>query len=186
VIVSDNQDLVGTNFYTESTQSALRVSGDGALTGQGGHVTIGGARVQTWSSTSTVVDDYEGRVTYAGAGLESPLPSITQTGDRPVDIILLGDVFNGGDMNFVTDIGAKVTSVGNYAFDYTNPSNIVCTVSLNRLPGLSSATTDLLLSGGPLTGPLQSQAAQAPLAPAVAALDDFRLLGEYDLALNYP
>ena len=183
VVVSDNQDLVGTNFYTESTQSALRVSGDGALTGQAGHVTIGGARVQTWSSTSTVVDDYEGRVTYAGGGLESPLPSITQTGDRPVDIVLLADVFNGGDINFVTDSGAKITSVGNYAFDYTNASNIICTVSTNRLPSLTPAGVTSALSGG-LTP--QALVSQAPLAPAVAALDDFRLLGEYDLALNYP
>ena len=111
------------------------------------------------------------------------MPSITQTGDRPVDIVLLADVFNGGDINFVTDSGAKITSVGNYAFDYTNASNIICTVSTNRLPSLTQAGVTSALSDG-LTP--QALVSQAPLAPAVAALDDFRLLGEYDLALNYP
>lgn len=182
VVVSDNQDFVGTDFYTEQTQSALYVSGDGALPGQGGHVTINGARVQTWSSTSTVVDNYEGRVTYAGAGFESPLPNITQTGGRPVDIVLLGGTIVGGDINFAVGPSAKVTSIENYAFDYSDLSNIICTLSLDRLPGLSSTASASLLSAMPMSAP----ASPAPLAPAVAALDDFRQLGAVDLALNYP
>lgn len=181
VIVSDNQDLVGTNFYTEQTQTALRVSGDGARLGQPGHVTIQGARLHTVDPTPIRVNDYEGRVTYASVGLESQTgaPStIIQTGTRPVDLMLLGDGFTGLPV-FSLDTGARLVLLENFAAPAPNTDLLVVP---DRLPGLSPTATASVLSGNALGSP----AAQAPLAPAVAALDDFRLLGEYDLALNYP
>lgn len=179
VIVSDNQDLVGTNFYTEQTQTALRVSGNGARLGQPGHVTIQGARVDTYDPTPIRVDDYEGRVTYAAGGLESVTGAATiiaQTGPRPVDIVLLGGGFTGMPV-FTFDTGARLTSLENFVTPDQNLS-----VLPDSLPGLSSAVTASLLSAASVSAP----ASQAPLAPAVAALDDFRQLGEVDLALNYP
>ncbi len=181
VIVSDNQDLVGTNFYTEQTQTALRVSGDGVRLGRPGHVTIQGARLHTVNPTPIWVNDYEGRVAYTSVGLESQTgaPStIIQTGARPVDLMLLGDGFTGLPV-FSLDTGARLMLLENFAAPAPNTDLLVVP---DCLPGLSLTAAVSLLSSGSLI----PMAAQAPLAPAVAALDDFRLLGEYDLALNYP
>ena len=65
LVVRDNQDFVGTNFYCEQTQSDLSVSGNGAYLGQPGHVTIAGTRNHTYSAPITI-NNYEGRVTFCG------------------------------------------------------------------------------------------------------------------------
>ena len=175
VVIRDNQDFVGTDFYTESTNAALHVSGDGALPGQPGHVTICGSRVQTFDPTFAQIDDYEGRVTYTGSGMEtSSSTHISQIGSRPVDIVLFGNGIKGGQPSFSAESGASLTLLENFV--YANP---VMQVVPNRLPGLDAAASLPVLSRN-------SQAAPALLSPAVAALDDFRLLGAYDLALNYP
>jgi len=185
VIVRDNQDFVGTNFYTEQTQAALSVSGDGALLGQPGHVTIEGNKTMT-SNTSLAVNDYEGRVTYAGAGMFSypSLPPVAHSGVRPVDIVLLGDSFTGVLPHFNFGPGAKLTCVGSYALGGWGIGDE--SLGIFQLPsyysGVSVPDTN---SPGPAFVALSSPPA-ALAAPAVAALDDFRLLGAYDLAINFP
>ena len=175
VIVRDNQDFVGTDFYTESTNAALHVSGDGALPGQPGHVTICGSRVNTYDPAFTQIDDYEGRITYTGSGIEaSSSTHISQTGSRPVDIVLFGNGIKGGQPSVSTESGASLTLLENFVYAYP-----VMQVVPNRLPGQDPGVSLSSLSRNSL-------AEQAPLAPATAALDDFRLLGAYDLALNYP
>jgi len=175
VIVRDNQDFVGTDFYTEQTNAALRASGDGALPGQPGHVTICGSRVNTYDPAFIQIDDYQGRVAYTGSGMEvSPNIHITQTGARPVDIVLFGNEISGGQPVVATDVGASLTLLENFAY-----GNTVVQVVPNRLPSLDADASLLALSH-------DGAAAAALLAPAAAALDDFRLLGAYDLALNYP
>jgi len=86
--------------------------------------------------------------------------------------------------------------------EFTEPT---WTALTNIAPNLSAAATapQLLgssftnlgagsLAGPVLTGPLQlsgaayNQIVQPQISPAAAALDDFRLLGAVDLALNYP
>ena len=104
VLIHDNQDFVGTDFYTELTNSALYVSGDGALTGHPGHVTISGLRVQTYDPAFAHINNYEGRVSYSGSGLgASPVSHITQTGSRPVDIVMFGNGFSGGQPAMTLD-----------------------------------------------------------------------------------
>ena len=200
IIVRDNQDFVGTNFYTEQTATALRVSGDGAIPGLPGHVSIQGSFTRTYEAAPITIDNYEGRVAYTGASLQGSVnPRVQQTGIRPVDVVLLGNA-SIGKIDFVNDAGARLTLVQN--FEFTDPLY----VALNRIPsGSGSAASAALLMGssaanqfagslaGPvLAGPLQlsgaaySQIVQPQIAPAAAALDDFRLLGAVDLALNYP
>ena len=186
VIIRDNQDFVGTNFYTEQTQAALSVSGDGALLGQPGHVTIEGNKTMT-SNTSLAVNDYEGRVTYAGAGMFSypSLPPVAHSGVRPVDIVLLGDSFTGVLPHFNFGPGAKLTCVGNYVLGGWGIGD--ASLGILQLPsyysGVSVPDTTSLGSGA-FTARSSPSATLA--TPAVAALDDFRLLGAYDLAINFP
>ena len=174
VIVQDNQDFVGSDFYTEQTNSALYVSGDGALPGQPGHVTIQGSKVQTYDPTFVKIVNYEGRVAYIGSGLQQPqATSILQTGSRPVDILLLGDALLGGQPALTLDTGAHMTMQEDSVF-----ADPIWAVVPNCLPGPDAGVLSLVLPGG--------QVPQAAYAPAVATLDDFRLLGAYDLAINYP
>ena len=176
VVIHDNQDLVGTDFYTESTNAALYVSGDGALPGQPGHVTLSGSRVQTYDPAFAHINNYEGRVSYTGSSLEaSPSSHVTQVGQRPVDIVLFGNGFSGGQPTMIQDSGADVTLLENFVF-----ANPTMQVVPNCLPGFSADASMAFFAS------LGSPATQAELTPAVAALDDFRLLGAYDLALNYP
>ena len=200
IVVRDNQDFVGTNFYTEQTLHALRVSGDGATPGLPGHVTIQGSYTRTYDPTPITIDNFEGRVTYTGGSLLGPVkPHIQQTGGRSVDIVLLGNA-SVGELELTSESGAHFTMLQN--LEFTEPT---WTALTNIVPNLSAAATASQLLGsslanmgagslaGPvLTGPLQlsgaayNQIVQPQIAPAAAALDDFRLLGAVDLALNYP
>ena len=200
IVVRDNQDFVGTNFYTEQTATALRVSGDGAAPGQPGHVTIQGSFTRTYEATPITIDNYEGRVAYTGASIQGAVkPRILQKGARPVDIVLLGNA-SIGELDFANDIGGQLTLLQN--FEFTDPawnplSNAlsgagpVDTAALALGTSLSDAPLNAF-AGPVVTEPLQlsnaayNQVSQPLLNPAVAALDDFRLLGAVDLALNYP
>ena len=186
VIIRDNQDFVGTNFYTEQTQAALSVNGDGALLGQPGHVTIQGSKTMTSNPSSIAVNDYEGRVTYAGAGMFSypSLPPVAHSGVRPVDIVLLGDSFNGFLPHFNFGPGAKLTCVGNYVLGGWGIGDT--SLGILQLPSYySGVSVSDTTSPGPAFVALSSPSATLA-TPAVAALDDFRLLGAYDLAINFP
>jgi len=198
IVVRDNQDFVGTNFYTEQTLHALRVSGDGAAPGLPGHITIQGSYTRTYDSTPITVDNYEGRVSYTGGSLLGPIkPRVLQMGARPVDIVLLGNA-SVGETELAVDTGAHLTLLQNY--QYTEPTwNALANLSpgggANASILLKAATENMgagSLRGPILAGPMQlsnaaySQLMQAQIAPAAAALDDFRLLGAVDLALNYP
>lgn len=198
IVVRDNQDFVGTNFYTEQTATSLHVSGDGATPGQPGHVTIQGSYNRTYEATPITIDNYEGRVAYTGASIQGAArPRIQQTGTRPVDIVLLG---NGsiGELDFACEKGAALTLLQN--FQFTDPTwlalqNVAPGAGANASLLLKAATENMGAGslGGPVSsGPTQlsdaayTQLMSAQIAPAAAALDDFRLLGAVDLALNYP
>ncbi len=159
-IIRDNQDLVGANMYTESTTSFLSVSGDGAYPGQPGHVTIQGAECEINSSQALTINDYEGRVTLTGMQFNHAYHAghiIAQIGARPVDIMLLGNMFlvDGPTLNVAPS--AALTVMQNVVLHDSN--NDTTHVVPNRLTGYSDAA---------------------------AALDDFRLLGAVDLAINHP
>lgn len=178
VIVKDNQDLVGTNFYTEQTQSALAISGDGALLGQPGHVTIQGSKTQTYDPIAIRINNYEGRLTYTDAGIYTPTSiPIAQVGTRPLSLVLLGDVFTGLTPAFSYGTNVKLTAVANCVF----ASDMRTAGSLAN--SVSGSTSDVKLMSSAV---IPNGVNTASLVPATQALDDFRLLGAADLSINYP
>lgn len=188
IVVRDNQNLVAANLYTESTQTSLCVSGDGASVGQPGHVTVQGY-CNTYDAQFITVNNYEGRVTAAGVmrwhsgGSYAPqVHTIAQTGNRPVDVVVLGGLFFVNELTTHVDLGAKLMIVQNpVAADATNSftHNVP-----NFLTGFGAPAVAALLQGG-------APAASVPggseaLADAAAALDDYRQLGAVDMAINHP
>ena len=113
-IVRDNQDLVGTNFYTEQTQSFLQASGDGAYPGQPGHVTLQGSNVSTSNPNTVRINDYEGRISLCGAQfIYGPGYTISRSGSRPLDLVLLGNMFWNSDPLITGDPGVNLSVVEN-------------------------------------------------------------------------
>jgi len=162
-VIRDNQDFVATNMYTESTASFLSVSGDGAYPGQPGHVTVQASHCNTTDAQAITVNDYEGRVAATGMQMVhnfQPGHSVVATGTRPADILLLGNMFWADAPVLEAGPGVKFTLVQNSVFNDAQNS---------------------------LTHVVQGQALESDgLADVSAALDDFRLLGAVDLAVNHP
>jgi hypothetical protein len=179
LIVRDNQDFVGTNFYCEQTQSDLAASGDGALVGQPGHITLAEARNHTYSAPANI-NNYEGRITYVGAQFNgNPPHAFVQTGTRPADIVLLDNMFWAADPTLETGLSGQATVIQNIiASDATDWTHVV----VNQLPKESATVTASLLSNTPAAIAVVSP----QLVDVAAALDDFRLLGAVDLAINHP
>jgi len=157
--VTDNQNLVMTDYYSESADAYWSISG---LDGQpAGRVTIAGIKVHTKNldnQPTIKVDNYQGQVSAFGLQLFSAPDwnvnpySIEHTGDRPLDLVLAG--------NTATDIasGLKVT---------LSPSG-----TLTPIGNFWVKPADNITPEG--------------LAKVALALDDFRTLGALDLQMNYP
>lgn len=185
IVVRDNQDLVATDTYTESTTSFLSVSGDGAYPGQPGHVTVQGTECNTNSPQAVTVNDYEGRVTLTGMQFTHRYQvghELAQGGTRPADLVLLGVMFWIDDPTLTVAPGANLLTVQNIVAN--DPNNSATHIVPNQITGFSSAATAALLQGG-LTAAAVPGGGGA-LAGAAAALDDFRRLGAVDLAINHP
>ena len=184
ILVRDNQDLVGTNFYTEQTTSFLQASGDGAYPGQPGHITLQGSKIQTSNTTTVHINDYEGRIGILGAQfMYGTGYGISHTGSRPLDLVLLGNTFWNSD--------PVVT--GGSALNLLQTQNVVVGetavggphVTANMLPGVSAGMTETLINSRLSNPDLLPPAIIAGLSSSVEALDDFRELGAADLALNH-
>ena len=184
IVVKDNQDFVGANMYTEATTSWLSVSGDGGYPGQPGHVTVEGSECDTINQAVTV-DDYEGRVTVTGMQFIhhwQPGHVVVATGTRPVDILLLGDMFWIDGPTLQTGLGTKFTLVENLVAG--DPSNDMTHIVPDHLDGMTDASVAALVRAGlPFAS---GSGGNAALADVASALDDFRLLGAVDLAINHP
>ena len=112
------------------------------------------------------------------------LPPVAHSGMRPVDIVLLGDSFTGFLPHFNFGPGAKLTFVSSYALGGWGIGDE--SLGIFQLPSYySGVSVPDTTSPGPAFVALSSPPA-ALATPAVAALDDFRLLGAYDLAINFP
>ncbi len=185
LVVHDNQDFVGTNIYSESTTSFLSVSGDGAYPGQPGHITVQASECDTTDAQAVTVNDYEGCVTAAGFQMVhhyQPDHVIAQTGIRPVDIVLFGSMFWVNDPTLSADSTAKRLVVGNLVAN--DADNNLSHMVPNQITGINAASMPAVLQGA---SPADAAAGgDAALADVAAALDDFRLLGAVDLAINHP
>ncbi len=185
IVVRDNQDLVAADMYTESTTSFLSVSGDGGYPGHPGHVTVQGTECNTSSPQAVTVNDYEGRVTLTGMQFTHTFQAghiFARVGTRPADLVLLGDMFWIDDPSVTVAAGFSLLAAQNIVVN--DPNNSPTHVVPNQITGFSSAATATLLQGG-LTAAAVPGSGGA-LADAAAALDDFRQLGEVDLAINHP
>ena len=181
-VIRDNQDFVATNMYTESTTSFLSASGDGAYPGQPGHVSVQATECNTFIPQAVSIDDYEGRVTLTGAHFTHQYQaghSFAQTGSRPVDLLLLGNMFFVDEPTLNVDPGAGLTVLQNIVVN-DKDNSATHTVPNQVLAPNTASTPDSMQTN---TAP---PARAGALADAAAALDDFRLLGEVDLAINHP
>jgi len=180
-IIRDNQDFVGTNMYTEQTTSFLSISGNGACLGQPGHVTVQGSACDTWSPQAITINDYEGRVTATGMHItheNQPGHVFAQTGTRPINLLLLGNMFWADDPIFNVSANTNLMVMQNNV--QGDQDNSMTHIVPNHLTGYSAAAAATLLQGGAAAVP------GGALSDATAALDDFRMLGAVDLAINHP
>ena len=200
IVVRDNQDLVGTNYYTEQTGSLLQASGDGAYPGQPGHITIQATELQLDDPNCIRINDYEGRIGILSGQFISRMGisgapflygpgatgySISQTGTRPVDLLMLGNTFFNFDPTFVGGPGLNLSVIQNLV----NGDNIATGSAhpiANAVPGVNSSLVESLVNPSTNISVMSQPAVTAGLSDSVSALDDFRQLGAVDLALNHP
>jgi len=190
IVVRDNQDLTMTSFYTEQTNSVLAVSGDGAYLGQPGHVTIAATQLSPRDTNFINVNNYEGRVSLLGAITDKiqdeTLADIrrtaalnqytfTSTGTRPSTFMTLGTMFTYNPPSFVS---SNYTSLGNNVTDGQSASDALFVPY--HLAGAGTVPPASLAPGAAL-----SAKSAAALATVGSTLDDLRLLGAMDLAVNY-
>ena len=177
-VIHDNQDFVGTNMYTEQTTSFLSVSGDGAYPGQPGHVTIQPTQCNVSDNTVVAINDYEGRVMLTGAQFTHGYQggqTISQIGSRPMSLLLLGDMFWADSPTLDVAPTTDLTILQNVVVHDNVNSAIHVVANQMLIPGMGSGALSV---GGTSTN--------EQMADAAAALDDFRLLGSVDLAINHP
>ncbi len=162
--VKDNQDLVVGDYYCEQNPRYLLCEGGDRK--EPGHVTIGASKMScTTPEEIVVIRDYEGRVCLttggvSGEGKESSGKGVAfvQTGNRPVDLIVIATAFLHGDLDPVFKLDKSCRYIGIENAFFTNK--------------LAKSYPDEIPAGG--------------LESATAALDDFRRLGQVNRNLNYP
>jgi hypothetical protein len=156
--VSDNQNLIIGDYYTEQTQHALLAEG---REGQpAGRITIQGSKIGTETPETLTVRNYAGRIGIGRANFhyQSPM-EISQQGNSPLDLILWGSSFWKADPQWKLTSATKLSALQNVVSrePVLEPKRIV--------PVVDSANS---------------------LASIAASLDDLRELGEWDLRLNHP
>ena len=113
IYVKDNQNLVATNFYSESAERYVSIEGNGVNTN--GHVTIAGVKIQTALQPQISIDNYKGRV--AGISLQhyqAPDPRIiSQTGTQPVTLLWIGNNGYNPQVTFSTNETTKSVFIEN-------------------------------------------------------------------------
>jgi hypothetical protein len=166
--VTDNQDLVIGDYYTEQSWNDVSIQrGAGTVTG---HVAIEGLGSESGNNNGTGaatislnVNNYAGRVYYGSqefadfAG-NDPV-SITHTGTNAVNLILQGDWFDDGMPIISTGSGASLIE------------------AMNQYQPAGSGIVEMTDNPNPLTA--------ASTAAIAQSLDDLRQLGELDTFVNY-
>ena len=167
LVVENNQSLVMGDFYSESTQKHILMTGSADPSVPPGHVTIHGIKVHTYDPEAITLNNYRGRFAYIGGLFAASTYNIVHTGTAPVRIVLMSNTFWKGKPQIQTDQGAKVTRIHNL-------------VSGQDVSNLTEHLENVAT-------PAEQPAASDGAAPGVAtALDDFRTLGVWDLKLNHP
>ncbi len=165
--IEDNQSIVIGDFYTESTQKHILMSGSADPSVPPGHVTIHGIKVQTYDPEAITINNYRGRFAYIGGLFAVSTYGITHTGANPLRLVLMSNTFWKGKPHIQTDQGARLTQIHNLV--------------------AGQAATDPTEHLENVAAPSDQPASADSSAPGVAlALDDFRDLGLQDLRFNHP
>ena len=109
VSVTDNQNLIVADHYTESDFNDVSLSGGSATTP--GHVTIQGMKVASLADNYALnVDNYSGRIFMGNYNLgngDSDPVQMVHIGTSPVDLMIAGDSFYNGPPTISAGSGAN-------------------------------------------------------------------------------
>ena len=112
--VRDNHSIVMSDFYVEQSDRHLFLEGKAG--DPGGHVTIQGAKIHTFTQEPLVeIHDYQGRVSLGPNQLyvEPKEPKVMATGDRPLELILAGHFLYNVTPQFNLSASVRLTLVEN-------------------------------------------------------------------------
>jgi uncharacterized repeat protein (TIGR02543 family) len=167
-LIEDNHSIVGSDCYMEQgKQEYARLKGAEGL--PAGRVTLSSPRLHTWKARDIgwmddfIIDNYHG--TLASVAAKSDYASepdafyrFKHTGSNPFNIVIMANMYSDKAPVFSVGDGVKRSIIGSW---------------VNR----SAA------GGGPY--PVPDVTHDNSMLHASQALDHFRGLGQYDLAINY-
>ncbi len=156
ITVRDNNDLVVSDFYFESTTKHLRAEGGTRL--EAGRITVMTHKSGTEKPLVYDIDNYEGRIVYGGGQYMYQTPTrLEHRGERPLALVFFGNLYwktPGDEPVFELGPGAQLTAFQNLYYEGPQQS-------------------------------LPNRFAPGGLEAAAAALDDLRELGALDWRLNH-
>eukprot|EP00039_Didymoeca_costata_P032722 m.39070 g.39070 ORF g.39070 m.39070 type:complete len:833 (-) comp9506_c0_seq3:159-2657(-) len=168
IVVEDDESVTITDLYLEQQPGHIMMSGTGKGT-KPGRVSIQGVKVMVTTPSFATIDNYYGNLFYmSGCFMEKSFPAweVTYTGTRDFNLTLIGNNF---------DSSMKSAPI-------TFPSGK--TVQVTALANTLSNFTDINM--GQTMGQMKDVTMDSSLWGVHAALNDFRVLGMTDLALNHP
>ena len=159
--IKDNQSVTWSDFYSESSNQIVRLSGDASL--PPGRVTLQGAKFETLKKefTGFQADNYRGEVCFGPYQfyVGNPQHKFTQTGDAPFALTILCGLFYNSRPEVTLAHGAKLAMIGieHVALDDKN----------DKVNTIRGGVTDTPID-------------QESLGRVSHALDDLRRLGEVE------
>jgi hypothetical protein len=175
LIIKDNHSIVMSDFYVEQADSYIWLKGEagspsGRITIQGAKIGRGGRAVKDKDKVLIDIDNYQGEFTLGHNQFypSVPIAKIYGKGDRPLDIVFVGNFFYKSKPDLKLGSATKVTFTGN-----------IGKISLPKKdePG---KTSNVLISE------VEDTKGANPMPQLTRAFDDLRRLGELDLRLNHP
>jgi uncharacterized repeat protein (TIGR02543 family) len=167
-LIEDNHSLVGSDCYMEQgKQEYARLKGAEGL--PAGRLTLSSPRLHTWKARDIgwmddfIIENYHGALATVAAKYDSAnepdaIYRIKHTGSNPFNILIMANAYSNRAPAFSLGDGVKRSIIGSW---------------VNR----SAA------GGGP--NPVPDVTHANSMLHASQALDHFRELGQYDLAINY-
>ena len=164
VLVRDNQSLVVSDYYSESSGNILLCTG--GPDDPPGRVTLQGAKLNLLdklAGNTVEANGYSGQIVIGPDQFNGPpAGAVKLAGDRPLDVVLAGCSF------YHALLRPQVTGAAHFY----------------QLGDLAIAVSDLVAAGG---ADLYADSLPPDKLPLLAgALDDLRRLGEADLRLDHP
>jgi len=173
LIVKDNHSVVMSDFYVEQADSYIWL--EGGPEAQPGRITIQGAKIDlsTKKTENVLIDinNYQGEFTLGHNQFypSVPIAKIYGKGDRPLDIVFLGDFFYKSKPDVKLGSATKVIYIGDQG---------IISVMEKDKDGKE------IRKDAPLKEINDTPGAD-PMPQLIRSFDDLRRLGELDLRLNH-